>query len=178
MIWAACCLGLFGFLHAGEFTVPLAAEFNQEVHLSLVDVALDFHSSHSLMRVHIKQSKTDPFRLGVDIYQGKAPPPLCPISAMVAYIASRGPQPGPLFLFSDGSSLSRQQLVDSVRDCLRRAVLNERSYAGHSFRIGAAAKRVEDSLIQTLGRWQSSAYLRYIHISRSSLASIFQLLAS
>ena len=182
MIWAACCLGFFGFLRVGEFTVPSATEFNPEVHLSLADVALDSHSSPSLMRVRIKQSKTDPFRLGVDIYLGKAPPPLCPISAMVAYIASRGPQPGPLFLFSDGSSLSRQRLVDLVRDCLRRAGLNEGSYAGHSFRIGAAttaaATGVEDSLIQTLGRWQSSAYLRYIHISRSSLASVSQLLAS
>ena len=78
MIWAACCLGFFGFLRAGEFTVPSAAEFNPEVHLSLADVVLDSHSSPSLMRVCIKQSRTDPFRQGVDIYLGKAPPPLFP----------------------------------------------------------------------------------------------------
>ena len=182
MIWAACCLGFFGFLRAGEFTVPSVAEFNPEEHLSLADIAIDSHSSPSLLRVRIKQSKTDPFRLGVDIYLGKASPPLCPVSAIIEYISVRGPHPGPLFLFANGSSLSRQRLVDSVRACLKRAGLNHGLYAGHSFRIGAAttaaAKGVEDSLIQTLGRWQSFAYLRYIHISRSSLASVSQLLAS
>ena len=182
MIWAACCLAFFGFLRAGEFTVPSRAEFDPEVHLSLADLALDSHSSPSLMRIRIKQSKTDPFRHGVDIYLGKVASPLCPISAMIAYVSSRGPQQGPLFLFSDGSTLSRQRLVSAVRDCLSRAGLREDLYAGHSFRIGAATtaakKGLEDSMIQTLGRWQSSAYLRYIHISRSSLASVSQLLAS
>ena len=41
-------------------------------------------------------------------------------------------------------------------------------YAGHSFRIGAAstaaANGIEVSIIQTLGRWISSAYLDYIRI--------------
>ena len=96
-------LGFFEFL----CVVPLAAEFNLKVHLSLADVTLDSHSSPFLMRVHIKQSKIDSFRLG------KALLPLCPISAMVAYIAIRGPQPGCLFLFSDGSSLSWQSVTAS-----------------------------------------------------------------
>ena len=172
VLWTLACWGNSGPF--GNRILPRGSP------VSFVDVALDSHSSPSLMRVRIKQSKTDPFRLGVDIHLGKAPPPLCPISAMVAYIASRGPQPGPFFLFSDGSFLSRQRLVDSIRTA--SGGLNEGSYVGHSFRIGAAttaaAKEVEDSLIQTLGRWQSSAYLRYVHISHSSLASVSQLLAS
>ena len=182
MIWAACCLGFFGFLRAGEFTVPSVAEFDQGEHLSIADVAVDSHSIPTLLRVRIKQSKTDPFRRGVDIYIGKASPPLCPVSAMVGYLAVRGPQPGPLFLYGNGSSLSRQRLVVSVRGCLKQAGLDGSAYAGHSFRIGAAttaaANGVEDSLIQTLGRWQSSAYLRYIHVSRSSLAAVSQLLVA
>ena len=31
---------------------------------------------------------------------------------------------------------------------------------------------VEDSLIQTLGRWKSAAYLAYIKIPRQQLASV------
>jgi hypothetical protein len=40
---------------------------------------------------------------------------------------------------------------------------------GHSFRIGAAAAaheaRLEDHLIQNLGRWSSDCYTRYIYTS-------------
>ena len=45
---------------------------------------------------------------------------------------------------------------------------------GHSFRIGAATtaaeKGVEDSLIKTLGRWESNAYQTYIRVPREVLA--------
>ena len=55
-------------------------------------------------------------------------------------------------------------------------------FAGHSFRIGAAstaaARGVEDSLIKTLGRWRSSAYLLYVRIPRERLADLSRVLAS
>ena len=182
MIWAACCLGFFGFLRAAEFTVPSLTDYDPTVHLSLSDVSLDSHSNPSVLRVHIKQSKTDPFRHGVDIFVGKTLSSICPVSALTAYLVVRGPQPGPLFLFRDGSTLSRQKLVLQVRECLKAGGVNEALYCGHSFRIGAATtaakKGLEDSLIQTLGRWQSSAYLRYIKLPRESLSAISKLLVA
>ena len=49
--------------------------------------------------------------------------------------------------------------MTAVRDALRRAGVNAECYAGHSFRIGAtttaAARRLEDSTIQTLGVWHT-----------------------
>ena len=44
------------------------------------------------------------------------------------------------------------------------------------FRVGAAttaaACDIEDSTIQTLGRWESATYLRYVRIPQEKLASI------
>ena len=48
MLWAAACVGFFGFLRAGEFTSPSANAFDPEVHLGLSDIALDSHTSQSL----------------------------------------------------------------------------------------------------------------------------------
>ena len=38
MIWAACCLGFFGFLRAGEMTVRT---YDASVQLSFTDIAVD-----------------------------------------------------------------------------------------------------------------------------------------
>ena len=62
MLWAACCLGFFGFLRSGEFTAPEIGEFDPEQHLSFADVAIDDVGNPGVLSVRIKQSKTDPFR--------------------------------------------------------------------------------------------------------------------
>lgn len=64
MLWAAFMLGFFGFFRAGEFTVPSVTSFDPETHLALSDVAEDNRVNPSLLRVHIKCSKTDHFRRG------------------------------------------------------------------------------------------------------------------
>ena len=46
----------------------------------------------------------------------------------------------------------------AVRAVLTEAGLVAKDYAGHSFRIGAATTAgIQDSLIKTLGRWESAA---------------------
>lgn len=48
--------------------------------------------------------------------------------------------------------------------------LDDSKYRGHSFRIRAAtsAAGIEDHLIQTLGRWSSKFYTRYIRTTCTS----------
>ena len=41
MLWAVCCLALFGFLRAGEMTVPNNASYDPGAHLSFNDIAVD-----------------------------------------------------------------------------------------------------------------------------------------
>ena len=65
MLWAACCLGFFRFLRAGEFTVPSLGLFDCSTHLAVGDVSVDSHSAPSFLRLRLKQLKTNPFRQGV-----------------------------------------------------------------------------------------------------------------
>ena len=62
------------------------------------------------------------------------------------------------------------------------AGLGASKFAGHSFRTSAAttvvAYRVEDSLMKTLGHWESSAYLLHVHIPRERLAGLSTMLSS
>ena len=178
MLWAAACTGFFGFLRAGEFTTPSRSTYDPEAHLSLGDVALDSHSAPSVVRLRIKQSKTDPFRQGMDVYVGatNACSGICPVEALLAYIAIREANPGPLFIFQSGASLTRGSLVQHLQAALTQAGIPCTSYTGHSFRIGAATTAarcgISDSLIQTLGRWKSAAYKVYIRLPREQLASV------
>ena len=79
-------------------------------------------------------------------------------------------------MFSDASYLTRDQFVREVRRLLTEAGIESSLYSGHSFPIGAATTAaqvgMEAALIQTFGRWKSSAYQLYIKIPQEYLASI------
>lgn len=47
MLWAAVCVGFFGFLHAGEFTLPMLHNYDPETHFSVADITFDSHISPS-----------------------------------------------------------------------------------------------------------------------------------
>ena len=174
MLWAAVTLSFFGFLRSGEVTVPSDTGFDASVHFTFEDIAVDNALNPSFLKIRLKASKTDPFRRGVDIVVGRTGNKLCPVTAMLAYLAVRGNGPGFLFRFQDGKLLTKNCFVDAVRATLLRLGLNPKKYSGHSFRIGAAttagACGLSDSIIQMLGRWSSSAYLVYIRTPREQLA--------
>ena len=182
MLWAACCMGFFGFLRAGEFTVDSLQCFDPDTHLTPRDVSVDSRVRPSLISLLIKQSKTDPFRRGTVIYMGRTDNVLCPVAAVLSYLARRGDHPGPLFLFEDGSPLSRSRLVSELRKALSSIGLNCDVYAGHSFRIGAAttaaSRGLEDSTIKSLGRWRSDAYQSYIRLDSSVMAQFSRTLSA
>ena len=128
MLWAACCVGFFGFLRAGEFTEKSASDFDPSSSLTLQDVAVDQHTDPSVVQIRLKQSKTDPFRHGIDIFLGRTNADLCPVSALLAYVAVRPPVVGPLFVYHDGSFLTREKLVAAVRLALQQAGMDASKY--------------------------------------------------
>ena len=175
MFWAACNLAYFGFLRSAEFTVPNLASYVPDIHLGVADVAVDSHSSPLCLRLHVKASKTEPFRKGCFLHIGTGEYPLCAISSLLAYLTLRGDVSGPLFLFQDGRPLSHALLTSWLRGILS-AVGIQGNFSSHSFRIGAATvaarNGIPDHQIQALGRWTSSAYLLYIRTPVQSLSRL------
>ena len=87
--------------------------------------------------------------------------------------------PGPFFVFSDGRPLVRERFVNDMIVVLGAIVAE--SYAGHSFRIGAATTAARcgmpDSLIKTPGRdggrvWHTCC--TYIRTPHQVLCSVAQ----
>jgi hypothetical protein len=158
--WAACCTAFFGFPRVSELTCP--GPFIPSRYLALEFVA----TGHFGLR--LKSSKTDPFGEGCTVLLGPSGGTVCPVKALLRYLAIRGPLPGPLFICNNGSPLTPTLVNFRLRSILHSAGLTE-NYSSHSFRIGAATSAavsgMPDHLIKTLGRLSSDAYLRYIRTS-------------
>lgn len=180
MLWAACCLGFFGFMRAGEFTHSSPGTPMDHI-LAVSDVEIDSRDNPQVLVVRLRYSKTDPFSAGIHLYLGRTGDILCPVASVLGYLAVRPPNPGPLFIFRDGTPLSRAHLVAQVREALSQTGFNVKNFTGHSFRIGAASTAaragLNDSLIQTLGRWRSAAFMSYIRTPADELAAVAARLA-
>jgi len=99
MLWAALTLAFFGFLRASEFTCN--GPFNPEVHLTSQDIT--FHpdmQSPSLIRVKIKQAKSDPFRPGSTLAIAKSSSSICSVMAMKDYIPQTQPPASFVYILS------------------------------------------------------------------------------
>ena len=171
-------LAFFGFLRIGELTCN--SVFSEKHNLMAKDIRFLPKSDPQYMLIRIKVSKTDPFRQGHTILVGKSHSKICPVSAMLAYLATKdlNLEPGPIFTYQSGSYLTREKLTSETRLLLSKGGLNSSEYAGHSFRIGAAttaaAANIPPWLIKVLGRWSSDCFERYIKTPTSLLAQVSQ----
>ena len=87
ILWAAICMCFFGFLRSGEAVVPGDHNFDPSQRLCFGDVAVDSLDNPSFIQLRLKQSKTDPFRKGVSIIIGRPEGCLCPVAAILSYMA-------------------------------------------------------------------------------------------
>ena len=182
MLRAAMRLAYYGFLRVSEFCSPSSRHFDPECHLGATDIS--FYSAFgapSYMSVTIKQSKTDPFRLGQTIHIGATNDSRCPVQALTAYMSMSNPggtsmqgTPSPLFMFRSGAYLTRASLVSQVHHLLQLSGIPPHQYNSHSFRAGAVTTcsnmpgSVSESTIRALGRWKSDAYRIYDRSAQQS----------
>ena len=135
---------------------------------------MDSRVNPRCLSIRLKRSKCDQFGTGIWVHVGCTFWPLCPVSAMLSYLAVCPSSLGPLFIFKDGTSLSRERLVAALSQALALVGIDSAGFTGHSFHIEAATSAagagMPDSLIQTLGRWKSAAFLSYIRTPREVLS--------
>jgi len=81
------CLTFFGYLRVSKLTILTESSSDPSRHLSLNDIALDNRKYPYLLQLHLKESKTDPFKQGVKVYVGATDSPVCPIKAMLSYLS-------------------------------------------------------------------------------------------
>ena len=59
--------------------------------------------------------------------------PLCPVQAVMNFIAARGVDQGPFFKFENGDPLTKATFTQHVRAAFQAIGLPESQFAGHSF---------------------------------------------
>ena len=179
LYWAAFCVAFFGFLRSGEFTVTRNLPVGDCLQIS--DLSVDSAPFPNLIRLRVKVSKADPFRESCTVVMGRNGSLLCPVEALLKYLHFRGSHDGPLFVFEDGSPLTREKLNLTISSLLALCNVSG-DFTGHSFRIGAATTAahvgISDHWIKTLGRWSSDAYKLYIRSSEGVIASFSKSLVS
>ena len=157
-------------------TVPKNKDYDPAVHLNMRDIVVDDARSPTVVQINIKHSKTDPFHRGVNLFVGGIGSDLCLVAVLLGYLCVQGTQCSPLFLFEDRQFLTRVCFVEAVWSVLLSTGVDHQKHCRHSFRISmamtATSRGVEDSVIKTLGRWESVAYLQYIHIPQEQLSGV------
>ncbi|KAJ2935863.1 hypothetical protein H1R20_g1230, partial [Candolleomyces eurysporus] len=178
-VYAAACVAFSGFLRCGEFTTKTGETFSASTHPTRRSV--EFHPNidkPTHARLNLPASKTDPFRKGVSIYLTAAPgASTCPVAALKKlFEEDPSDLDGPLFRNPDGSPLTRNFFIDTIRLTLQAAGYDSKEFSGHSFRRGAASSAAaagcQDHEIQLLGHWVSDAYKVYIDIDQNCLHSL------
>ena len=176
MLWAAVTTAFFGFLRSSEYVSQQILKFDPETTLCFEDVS--YH--HPNIHIHIKASKTDPFRQGCTVRLSPSDADVCPVRNLLLYINQHPIKSGPLFTYSDNTLLTRRRLNSVLKSALPSSTNSPVST--HSLRIGAASTAASAGfprwLIQQLGRWTSDCFRTYIQIPTSTFHYVSKALAT
>ena len=162
MLQSMFLLSFHAFLRIGEITIHSKARHAYVIQVSDVTIS---NSSLTLVMCHFKHNTSGrPVTLSISRTHDK----YCPVLALSRFLTVRGTVQGPLYAFANATPVSRNFFCNHLTKTLKYAGLDPDKYKGHSFRIGAATAAADSGLsetqIQTMGRWKSSAFKRYVRI--------------
>jgi hypothetical protein len=166
LLKAMFLLAFYALLRVGEITTTGTTEASR--HLILRgNISITKSRRNTVLCITMnsyKHSKGAPITLRLSPQLD----PLCPVSTLREFLQIRHSNSGPLLIFPDGQPVSRSFFVMHLNMALKWAKLDPRFYKTHSFRIGAATTAatlgMSDAQIQSMGRWKSQAYKKYIRI--------------
>ena len=170
MLWAAACLAFFGFFRLGE----LFGNAISPPAMLASDVAVDSHTSPTVLKVHLRKGKTDPFGLGVSLYLGRTGSELCPVYSMLKFLAIRKPNNDVLFTHEDGTPMARDYFVGRVREALYAARLDPSKYSGHSSVLGLLNQQEGWASLTMLSRCLADGVLRLTSFIFVRLQNLWQ----
>ena len=132
--------------------------------------------------VLLKKTKTDKFSEGTPVVVAKTNSLFCPFTSMLRFLAIRpmSAPNDPLFRTTEGQPMTRAWFAAKLKELCQSEGLETARYTPHSLRIGAAtsaALLVPSATIQSLGRWSSAAYVRYIRFSRPEILQAQRLMS-
>lgn len=156
---AVFSVAFYGFCRIGELVVSGTADHR----LRRRDVTLREREVEVVFRTY--KHATSASRIVLQQNTGVC----CPVRAVKEYLMLRPVQEGdaesPFFLSESGGDVRREHVVSRLKR-LAHTLQAEGRFDGHSFRIGAtchaAAQGRSAAELQSLGRWKSNAYLRYL----------------
>ena len=164
-IYTAICVGFSAFLRAGEFTWDSWDPASSPSH-SLSRQHVTFNEVDGSVTLGLPSSKTDPYRLGVDIHLASSSSTICAVCTL-KQLFTRHPLPQNHALFNRPMGpFSKSHFVDKMHEFLLRIGTPTHGFSGHSLRKGAAvsaaARGISKENIKLMGRWKSDAVQVYI----------------
>lgn len=173
LTWAMYLLAFNGFLRIGEISPDSYKKSDKVLQFRDITLIREVDGSE-VLQIAIRFCKGNvskkPFHLTI---QKNDQVHLCAVTAFKGYRSYRGTEAGPLFVNSDNRAVLRHQFNARLKFHLNVSGFDTNIYKGHSFRIGAATNAhkngFDDPTIMKMGRWKSSAMLRYIRMPRYSV---------
>ena len=122
-------LAFHAFLRIGEMTLNGSTQ-NHNLQLHQLSLASD---NLQVCFLHYKHSSGSPFQLIIKAQQNKE---ICAVFHLRNYLAARGHDPGPIFMYPPGSAVSRAIFCKQLQQAINFCGLDPARFKSHSFRIG------------------------------------------